>query len=457
VGIEVVSGTGEPALDRRICPVDDSLFRAMGFEPRWSMANGVTDLLTRLAVANATRPTTVGVDRHGRLEELRSSGVLNSDLRSGVLGLSASMGVGGSAPLVSPAVLDAEPLERVAVAQRQVLSTSRYRMQGAHASHVEYLLAERLNLPDDWGVLALRSGADALARALWLAGVRAGASVVIPDLAFHRVASTVLSLGARPVVLDISPTDWNLDPDLLAFALRGRDDIRAVVAVDNYGTPSNWPALGSLCQTGGVPLIVDACQSLGATRPDGAVSDAADYLVTSFNFTSAIHSAGTGGALSAPTRHIARALDTPELLVHQTRLPELNAAYLVEAWRSLDANVAHLRRIYDAYQTILEPEGFEPQEEFGVSTRVAAPFLVPVVLADHRDELLELLAGIGIEGRAQFPSQSRLLGLGQPPSVSADVDRRVISLPTGAGLKFDRMPEIAEGVLRSAASLGYAR
>ncbi len=453
LGIEVVADPPTPLVDPRSYSVDGTAFRQLGFSPRWSMAAGVTDLLNRLRVANDETPTAVGVDRRARLDELRSTGRLDRDLRRRRSGEADATPIVDVAPLVSPAGVDGPALDRVLDAQRQIFTTSRYRLRGAHASQVEYLLAEELELDEAWEVLALRSGTDALRRALWLAGVRAGSSVVIPDVAFHAVAASVLAIGAHPVVLDISADTWNLDPQLVGFALRGRDDIRAVVAVDNFGTPADWAGLGTVCRAAGVPLIVDACESLGASRPDARVGDHADYIAMSFSFTKPIHAAGMGGALCARPAEIERVLAAPELLVHQLRLPELNAAYLVEAWPALHRNVSHLRAIYDAYEAILEPEGFEPQREVGVSTRIHAPFLVPAALSAKRDALLAAIGRAGVEARAQFPSQSVLLELGTPPPVSAEVDRRVISLPSGAGLPFERIPEIADAVLRAFATL----
>ena len=53
----------------------------------------------------------------------------------------------------------------------------------------------------------------------------------------------------------------------------------------------------------------------------------------------------------------------------------------------------------------------------------------------------------GVQARAQFPSQSRLLSLGTPPPISADVDARVVSLPSGAGLDLNLIPKIADRFL----------
>ena len=167
----------------------------------------------------------------------------------------------------------------------------------------------------------------------------------------------------------------------------------------------------------------------------------------SFSFTKPIHAAGMGGALCAPTEEIKRVTAAPEQLVRQARLPELNAAYLCESWSSLHDNIAHLREVYDIYTKALEPRGFQAQAEVGISTRIHAPFLLPAAIANRREELLRSSEASGVQARAQFPSQSRLLGLGRAPAVSADVGARVVSLPSGAGLDLNLIPKIADRFL----------
>lgn len=435
-GVDVEVADAEPTVDPRTYMIDGAKFAARGFSPRWSIGNGVADLTTRLRVFD----TNTGIERCSRLATLHESGALGDDLRRTTPGDEPSGDL--RAPLVTPAGVDTPTLGRVVGRQREVMSQSRYRLTGAYSTEVEQLLGDELGLPDGWDVLAMRSGTDSLTRALWLAGVRAGKSVVVPDLAFHAVAATVMATGATPLITDITTDSWNLDPALVEQQL-AQHDVAAVIAVDNFGTPADWAGLGAVCRAAGVPLILDACESLGASRPDSSVGDHADYVAMSFSFTKPIHAAGMGGALCAPAGEIERVEAVPSQLVRQARLPELNAAYLCEAWPSLHRNVDHLRSIYAAYREVLEPHGFRAQEEVGVSTRIHAPFLLPNELADWRDDILAAADKAGVQARPQFPSQSLLLGLGEPPPVSADVDRRVVSLPSGAGLDPALIPAVA--------------
>jgi dTDP-4-amino-4,6-dideoxygalactose transaminase len=342
---------------------------------------------------------------------------------------------GGTAvPLVTPARPDGAA-EAVMSDISDILSAGRYRVGDGHAATVASLLRAQYDLPDDWDVLTFRSGTDALARALAGFGVGAGSRVGLPDLAYHAVAGVVLMAGGTPVPLDVDPDDWNLSVDGLDAALAD-GDLDAVIAVDNYGTPCDREAIGARCRSRGVPLVLDACESLGAVDPSGRpVTDHFDAVAVSFSFTKPVHAAGAGGALAVGAKAATRIVEADHLLARQVQMPELNAAFLARTWAQLDANVDRLRHQYDRYCAVLEPLGFRAQPERGRGTRLHAPFLLPegATLAD-RDRLVADLAAAGIEARPMFPSQSRLLGLGDPPPVAAEVDRRVLCFPTGSGL-----------------------
>jgi dTDP-4-amino-4,6-dideoxygalactose transaminase len=351
---------------------------------------------------------------------------------------------GPRVPLVTPARADGAS-EAVMSDVAAVLATGRYRVGDGHAATVASLLADEYQLPPGWDVLTFRSGTDALARALAGLGVGAGSRVGVPDLAYHAVAGVVLMAGGTPVPLDVDPADWNLSVDALSAALEGDAGIDAVIAVDNYGTPCDRAALGDLCHRWEVPLVLDACESLGARDPSGVpASHHADAIAVSFSFTKPVHAAGAGGALATGEKVATRILEADHLLTRQVQLPELNAAFLARTWAQLDANVDRLRGQYDRYRAVLEPLGFVAQPDRGRSTRLHAPFLLPAgATPADRDRLVAMLDEAGIEARPMFPSQSRLLGLGAPPPVAAEVDARVLCFPTGSGLA---VPDVAERV-----------
>ena len=232
----------------------------------------------------------------------------------------------------------------------------------------------------------------------------------------------------------------------------------AVIAVDNYGMPTDLKTLASLTRAAGAKLILDACESLGAVYASGSPARYADFIVTSFSFTKPIHAAGMGGALCGPADAIAAAKRTPELMCAHFQMPEINAAYLVAAWPDLAPNIAHLRGIYDRYAELGVELGLIGQRETGGSTRIHAPLLLPKGLdACERDSVIAQLDAAGIASRGYFPSQSVLFGFGDGPPVSSSIAARVICLPSGPSMEFSDVDRVCASLKQIVRSSPWAR
>jgi dTDP-4-amino-4,6-dideoxygalactose transaminase len=122
------------------------------------------------------------------------------------------------------------------------------------------------------------SGTDALELALRACGIGAG------DLVFtvsHTAVATVAAIeraGATPVLVDVTPGGFTMDPTVLAAALRDPPPGRpaAVLPVHLYGEPADHAAIGELARQHGLRLIEDCAQSHGALfrgRPTGLLGD----------------------------------------------------------------------------------------------------------------------------------------------------------------------------------------
>jgi perosamine synthetase len=98
-------------------------------------------------------------------------------------------------------------------------------------------------------------GTGALHLALLSLGIGPGDEVIVPDLTFGSTASAVLAVGAKPVLIDIDPETWGLDRKKILNYLNKKT--RAIIPVHLYGEDA-----GDFMQFG-VPVIEDACESLG--------------------------------------------------------------------------------------------------------------------------------------------------------------------------------------------------
>ena len=142
-----------------------------------------------------------------------------------------------------------EAIARVCDSQRCIM--------GEEVLALERELADYLEVRHAIGV---SSGTDALLVAMMAAGVGQGDEVITPTFSFFATAGCVARLGARPVLVDIDPTTYNLDIDGVRRAITPKT--KAVLPVHLFGQAVDMTALAAVA--GQVPLIEDAAQAIGA-------------------------------------------------------------------------------------------------------------------------------------------------------------------------------------------------
>ena len=205
------------------------------------------------------------------------------------------------------------------------------RYHGPHGEALAGAMRDRL------GAAAVRlcaGGTAAVELALRAGGVGAGDEVILSAYDFRACALSVLALGAVPVLVDVKPDDWQIDPARVAAAIG--PETRAVLVSHLHGGLVDVEEVRTLCDDAGLWFVEDVCQAPGAVvagRPAGAWGDAAAF---SFGGSKPL-TAGRGGAVvlhdprGAP--RLARHLDRGNDL---SPLSELQAAVLRPQWDRLD-------------------------------------------------------------------------------------------------------------------------
>jgi dTDP-4-amino-4,6-dideoxygalactose transaminase len=252
---------------------------------------------------------------------------------------------------------------------------------GPHVEAFEGELAAMVGVPC---AVALSSGTAALHLGLHILGVGHGDEVITSTLTFAATANAICYQGASPVFLDVSPDNWNLDPDLLEDELAARNRRNrlpaAVLPVDLYGQCADYDRISSICERFGVPVLEDAAEALGArcgSRHAGAFGDCAAF---SFNGNKIITTSG-GGMLVSRRRDIverARHLSTQarqptahyehEEVGFNYRMSNLLAAVGRGQLVNLEQKIARRRDINRAYRAALGGQAgvsFMPEAPYG--------------------------------------------------------------------------------------------
>jgi dTDP-4-amino-4,6-dideoxygalactose transaminase len=291
--------------------------------------------------------------------------------------------------------------------------------QGPRVREFEEAFAAAVGTPH---AVAVSSCTAALHLALITAGIGPGDEVIVPSLSFIATANAVRYVGAQPVFADVDLATQNLIPDTVAPHLTGRT--RAVILVDQAGVPADLDAMRALCDPLHVAVIEDAACAAGSTyrgRPIGAGA-----VLAAFSFhPRKLITTGEGGMLTTPDQSIAARLRrlrehgmdvsaadrhrSPQPVIeHYTevgfnfRMTDIQAAIGLVQLRKLAQMVSRRRVLARRYQELLSgvpgllTAGDPP---YGETNYQSFWMLLPEESAVNRDDLLRLLADVGISAR----------------------------------------------------------
>ena len=110
--------------------------------------------------------------------------------------------------------------------------------------------------------IAVNSGTSALHLALLALGIGPGDEVITVSMTFVATVSAIRYAGARPVMIDIDPMTWNMDPALIEAAITPRT--KAILPVHLHGRLADMKAIMAIAEKHGIPVIEDAAQAHGA-------------------------------------------------------------------------------------------------------------------------------------------------------------------------------------------------
>ncbi len=190
--------------------------------------------------------------------------------------------------------------------------------------------------------------------------------MIVPAQTFIATFEAVSQAGARPVVVDVSERDYNLDPDAVAAAVGPRT--RCILPVHLYGQMADMRRLSDLAERHDLRLVEDACQAHGAERDDLRPGQVATAAAFSFYPTKNLGALGDAGALITDDHALAqkarslrqhgeRESHVSECIGYTARLDTLQAAVLLRKLPLLDEWNRQRRELADSYADALESAG----------------------------------------------------------------------------------------------------
>ncbi len=310
-------------------------------------------------------------------------------------------------------ILCANPLEqyrahRPAIdgAVARVLAGGRY-VLGPETEAFECEFASYLGLSHAIGVA---NGTDALHVALRALGVGPGDEVVTVAHTAVATVSAIELAGATPVLVDIDPVTFTIDPAAMERAITPRT--RAVIAVHIYGHPADMDSILAICRPRGIRVVEDCAQSHGARLGGRMAGTMGDIAAFSFYPTKNLGAIGDGGGIATNDGELARRCRllreygwarryVSEVSGFNSRLDELQAAILRVKLPSLDADNDRRRAIAAVYaENLRGVDGIELPTERAGAHHV---FHLYATLVERRDQVLGALKANGVLAGIHYP------------------------------------------------------
>ncbi|HEX7705713.1 MAG TPA: DegT/DnrJ/EryC1/StrS family aminotransferase [Thermoanaerobaculia bacterium] len=306
--------------------------------------------------------------------------------------------------------------------------------------------------------VGVANGTDAIELALRGAGFGPGDEVITVA---HTAVATVCAIertGAHPVLVDIDPCSYTIDPVAVEAAITSRT--AAIVAVHLYGHPADMSALRQIATRHRLLLVEDCAQAHGARQSGRMAGTLGDVAAFSFYPTKNLGACGDGGAVVTSNATLAerirrlRNYGQTSRYEHaergiNSRLDEVQAAILRVKLARLPAHNAERAQLAKRYSQQL--------------TNVTAPTVQPgnehawhlyVVRHHDRAALIATLSKAGVGTLIHYPRpvhlQSAYADLGYAEGslpVTEATCREILSLPLYPGLTNAQVDRVCESVM----------
>jgi len=175
---------------------------------------------------------------------------------------------------------------------------------GYHGAKIDEFAREFSRFQRLAHVIPVANGSVALDIALQALGVGEGDEVVVPDYTFMATALAPFHCGARPILVDVDPDTFNMDPARMEQAFTDRT--KAVICVHFGGHPCDMTAIMRIANKYGIPVVEDCAHAHGAIWESTYVGSFGAICTFSFQSSKTL-ACGEGGAVGTNSDELARA------------------------------------------------------------------------------------------------------------------------------------------------------
>lgn len=313
----------------------------------------------------------------------------------------------------------------------------------------EYLEHEKLYVVGN-GTVAIQLAI----KALDLSG-----DIITTPFSYVATTSSIVWEGLRPVFVDISPDDFNVDPELIESAIT--ENTSAILLTHVFGNPCAIDRIQEIAERHDLKVIYDAAHCFGTKYSGKSVFTYGDVATTSFHATK-LYSMVEGGAIFSKDKETHRRIETMRNFGHDGpetfagvgingKNSELHAAMGLANFRYLPDILSRRKEQWLQYHRRLK--GVDGLSFLKIREKTDFNYSYFPVLFPSEEKLLEMikyLNGHYIYPRRYFyPSLNTLNYVeGQPCPVSEDVSQRILTLPLYHDLNASTIDMICQLIIK---------
>ena len=294
--------------------------------------------------------------------------------------------------------------------------------------------------------IATSSCTGALHMGLAALGIGPGDEVILADINWIASAAPITYLGAKPVLVDVLPDTWCIDPVKAEAAITPRT--KAIIAVHIYGNVCDMDSLSAIGAKHRIAIVEDAAEALGSKWHGNRAGSIGLFAVFSFHGSKTV-TTGEGGMFVTRDKALYDRVSTlnnhgraqgekrqfwPERLGFKYKMSNLQAAIGCAQLERIDQLLAGKRRVFEYYARRLGdlPLRMNPEPPGTVNGYWMPTFVVDPGVEFDREALLAAFTAEQIDGRVFFWPMSMLPMFEAQPAnkVGYDIYRRAMNLPS---------------------------
>ncbi|MFM2267127.1 MAG: hypothetical protein RL757_568 [Bacteroidota bacterium] len=322
---------------------------------------------------------------------------------------------------------------------------------GKNVSNFE---AEFANYCGSAHCIGVASGLDALNFSLHALNLPRGSEVIVPSNTYIATILAISHLGLKPVLVEPDIRTYNIDPEKIVERIT--KNTRAIMVVHLYGKICAMDKIMAIADEYKLHVIEDVAQAQGAKLGDKVAGSFGEFGAHSFYPTKNLGALGDSGAITTNSLEYTKRLRRlrnygsdvkyhNEEIGFNSRLHEMQAAFLRAKLRRLDEITNHKRQLADIYHANLSEKFVKPVREKGYFD----VFHIYNIRHSKRDELKKYLLENGVQTEIHYPiapnQQKAMQGiLTEATPIAQEIHETTLSLPISFGTTAAEVMEVCE-------------